>query len=202
MKSIRFLILLLCPLSMPAMNDENVRKAYSESYKYEKMGNYDDAIKSLLPVCNDSPDSYTPNLRLGWLYYLNGNYANSLERYAKALEAVPSSLEARLGRILPLLAQERYQAAETEAHIVIKTDHYNYYGNLRLAYALRMQKKYGEAEKVNRKMLALYPIDVLYLTEFGLTKHAQGDTETAVDTFYNVLVLDPENVTAKDFLRK
>lgn len=202
MKSIYILIVFLLASNVYGMTDKEIQEAYSKSYKYEKTDNYQDAIKSLLPVAREYPDTYTVNLRLGWLYYLNKKYANSLENYTRAIKAMPASLEAKLGYILPLLAQERYQKAEEEAFKIIKTDHYNYYGNLRFAYALRMQKKYDEAEKITLKMLALYPVDVLYLTEYALTMHGKDDTKTAVNTFYSILILDPENVTAKGFLRK
>jgi len=202
MKSIYILIVFLFASNVYGMTDKEIQEAYEKSYKYEKAENYNDAIKSIIPVFKEYPDTYTVNLRLGWLYYLNKKYANSLENYTSAIKVLPASLEAKLGYILPLLGQERYQKAEEEAFIIIKTDHYNYYGNLRFAYALRMQKKYDEAEKINLKMLAIYPVDVLYLTEYALTKHGQGDTKTAVSTFYNILILDPENVTAKGFLRK
>ena len=202
MKGVCSLVLLLLVTNAFALSDKEIREAYAKSYRYEKTENYEDAIKSLLPVLKDYPETYTVNVRLGWLYYLNKKYANSLEHYTKAMKITPTSLEAKEGYILPLLAQDRYQQAEEEAFKIIKIDHYNYYGNMRFAYALRMQKKYDEAEKINLKMLALYPIDVAFLSELALTKHAQGDTKRAVDIFYDVLTLDPENVTAKNFLRK
>jgi tetratricopeptide (TPR) repeat protein len=202
MKGVCSLVILLLASTAFALSDKEIKEAYEKSYRYEKSQNYEDAIKALLPVLKDYPDTYTVNARLGWLYYLNKKYANSLENYTKAMKTSPESLEAKLGYILPLLAQDRYQQAEEEAYKILKVDHFNYYGNMRFAFALRMQKKYNEAEKINVKMLALYPIDVSFLTEYALTKHGQGDTKKAVEVFYNVLILDPENVTAKNFLRK
>jgi tetratricopeptide (TPR) repeat protein len=152
-------------------------------------------------VYNDYPETYTVNLRLGWLYYLNENYANSLEHYGKAIKISPYSLEAKLGELLPLLARERYGEVEKKAFQILDADYYNYYGNLRLVFALRMQQKSDLAEKIALKMLAIYPIDVSFLTEYALIKFAQGEKDTAFKLFYDILILDPENVTAKSYIQ-
>ena len=199
-KTILVILLLTCSCSY-GLSDKAIRDAYYKSYNYEKMEDYTDAIKALMPVLKDYPDTYTVNFRLGWLYYLNKKYANSLESYGKAIKITPTSLEAKSGRLLPLLAQQRFKEAEEAAFKILQVDHYNYYGNLRLAYALRMQRKYNVAETINLKMLALYPLDILYLTEYALAKHGQGDIDTAIKTFHSVLILDPENVTAKGYLK-
>jgi len=201
MKKIILLSLFICT-ALFALTDQEIRDAYYKSYNYEKMANYTDAIKAILTVYNEYPEGYTVNLRLGWLYYLNQNYANSLEHYEKAIKISPYSIEAKLGHLLPLLAQERYGDVEKEAFQILNVDYYNYYGNMRLVFALRMQQKLDMAEKIALKILAIYPIDVSFLTEYGLIKFAQGEIDTAVKLFYDILILDPENVTAKQFLSK
>lgn len=201
MKKIILLSLFICT-ALFALTDQEIRDAYYKSYNYEKMANYTDAVKAILTVYNEYPEGYTVNLRLGWLYYLNQNYANSLERYEKAIKISPYSIEAKLGHLLPLLAQERYGDVEKEAFQILNVDYYNYYGNMRLVFALRMQQKLDMAEKIALKMLAIYPIDISFLTEYGLIKFAQGEKDTAVKLFYDILILDPENVTAKQFLSK
>jgi tetratricopeptide (TPR) repeat protein len=195
------LISLLILRSLFALTDEEIKDAYYKSYNYEKMENYTDAIKAIMPVYNDYPETYTVNLRLGWLYYLNQNYANSLEHYGKAIKISPYSLEAKLGELLPLLAQERHGDVEKKAFQILDVDYYNYYGNLRLVYALRMQQKLDVAEKIALKMLAIYPIDVSFLSEYALIKFARGEKESAFKLFYDILILDPENVTAKSYLQ-
>ncbi|MEZ4765018.1 MAG: hypothetical protein R3C26_18120 [Calditrichia bacterium] len=65
----------------------------------------------------------------------------------------------------------------------MNVDYYNYYGNLRLAYALRMQQKFDVAVKITQKMLAIYPIDVHFLTEFALGKIGLGETDEAMAVF-------------------
>lgn len=199
-KTILFILLLSVSTSF-ALSDKKIRDAYYKSYNYEKIQNYNNAVKALMPVYQEYGNTYTVNVRLGWLYYLQKKYANSLEHYQKAIQIAPASLEAKSGRLLPLLAQERYAEAEQESFGILKVDHFNYYGNMRLAYALRLQKKLDTAEQVNLKMLALYPLDVTFLSEYALVKHAQGDIDAAVKAFGGVIILDPENVTAKKYLK-
>jgi len=202
MKTMILFILLLCTSISFGLSDKKIRDAYYKSYNYEKIENYSNAAKALMPVYKEYGNTYTVNVRLGWLYYLQKKYANSLEHYQKAIQIAPASLEAKSGRLLPLLAQERYAEAEQEAFGILKVDHFNYYGNMRLAYALRLQKKLDTAEQVNLKMLALYPLDVTFLSEYALVKHAQGDIDAAVKAFNSVIILDPENVTAKAYLKE
>ena len=186
-----------CLNAAPALSDEEVRDAYHNSYRYEKSQDYADAIKAMAPVFTVYPQGYTVNLRLGWLHYLSGTYANARSHYQTAIKTAPAAIEAKLGYTLPLLAQERFEEAEAIAKEVIRVDASNYYANLRLAYALRMEKKYAAAEEVLNALLLLYPTDVKFLTELGLVKVAQSQSAAATHIFADVLTLDPENVIAK-----
>lgn len=178
-----------------------IRDAYYKSYNYEKLQDYENAIKALNVVYTHYPNGYTVNLRMGWLYYLNKNYANALRHYQNAIKTAPASLEAKNGYLLPLLAQQKFDEVEQTAYQIIAIDHYNYYGNLRLAYALRMTNKLEQAEIINTKMLTAYPTDVSFLSELALVKIAQGDKEAADKLFKDIIILDPENVTAKSYIQ-
>jgi tetratricopeptide (TPR) repeat protein len=177
-----------------AFGQDAVLDAFATSYKYEKAQNYPDAIKAIV-ILKDQ--DYLVNLRLGWLYYLSGNYANSRQRYQMAIAAAPKAIEPRLGHMLPLLAQARYAEVETVARQVLTMDAGNYYASLRLAIALRMQGKLPQAEEVNKAMLGLYPTDVKFLTELGLVYVGQKNHASARLVFRRILTLDPENVVAK-----
>ena len=188
--------------SAATLTDAEIREAYHKSYRYERSQNYPDAIKTLAPVVTAYPQGYTVNLRLGWLYYLSGNYATSRTHYQSAIKTAPDSIEAKLGHTLPLMAQERYEEAEAAAKQVLRIDPSNYLGNLRLAYCLRMQKKLDATESLLNAMLVLYPTDISLLTEFALIKLAKNQNADAKRVFNDVLTLDPENVVAKAQLSK
>jgi tetratricopeptide (TPR) repeat protein len=190
-------VLVIAGLSGTASGQDVVLDAFAKSYKYEKAQNYEDAIKSIVILKNQD---YLVHLRLGWLYYLSGNHANSRQHYQKAMATAPKAIEPRLGYMLPLLAQARYAEVETVARQVLTMDAGNYYASLRLAIALRMQGKLAQAAEVNNAMLGLYPTDISFLNEMGLVLFAQKDYAAARQAFYRVLTLDPENVVAKRHL--
>jgi len=202
MKKLSIVLLFVFISSLFAITPEEIQEAYHKSFNYEQIEDYENAIRALSPVLDEYPNGYTVNLRLGWLYYLLGRYANSIEHYQKAVQIVPTSLEAKNGLMLPMLAQNKYSDAVSIAYQVVSVDHYNYYGNMRLAYSLRMLKKYDQAEQILNKMLAVYPTDITFLTELALVKYNQGDTEKAGNLMWDVQTLDPENETAKKYFSK
>jgi cytochrome c-type biogenesis protein CcmH/NrfG len=189
-------LFLLGSTAVWGMTTPEIMQAYYKSYNYEKLQDFRDAVDALSPVVREYPKGYTVNLRLGWLYYLKENYADSLQHYAQAMKVAPQSIEAKLGYMLPLMVQRRYDLVETMAYQILRTDRYNYYANLRLAVALRHEKKYEDAAKILQQMLTLYPIDVTFLTELGLVREAEGKVTAAAAIFTDVLILDPENPTA------
>lgn len=199
MKKLTMIFLFVFVSSLFAITPEEIQEAYHKSFNYEQIEDYENAIRALSPVLDEYPNGYTVNLRLGWLYYLLGRYANSIEHYQKAVQIVPTSLEAKNGLMLPMLAQNKYSDAVSIAYQVVSVDHYNYYGNMRLAYSLRMQEKYDQAEQILNKMLAVYPTDIIFLTELALVKYNQGDTDRATELMWDVQTLDPENETAKKY---
>ncbi len=195
-------ILLLCSaLALAASDDTWITDAYHRSLAYERVQKYDDAMKALAGVLERYPESYTVNLRLGWLHYLAGHHANARKHYRQAIKAIPASLEARLGLLLPLLAQHEYGHAEQMATQVLRTDLYNYYGNLRLLTALKGQKKYDAARTVAERMLAVYPADVRFLAELASLRALQGQTDEATRLYRSVFILDPENQAARRYLK-
>lgn len=57
------------------MSQEYRTEAFRKSYSYEESKQYANAINELLSI---KTDIYAVDLRLGWLYYLNGDYKNSI----------------------------------------------------------------------------------------------------------------------------
>lgn len=165
------------------------------------MADYNDAIKAIIPIYKKRPGDYFLNLRLGWLYYLNGKYGDSIACYRRAVEINPQSVEALLGQSLPLMAQRNWGEVGRLMNHVIKKDYYNFYANLRLAIALRLQNKAVLAEKVDRRMLQLYPTSLDFMSELGRALKWRGQNKEARQVFRKILRLDPQNVTARDILK-
>ena len=80
------------------------RPAVQRSVEYERASDYAKAIATLQEQLATHPKHYTSNLRLGWLYYLSGDYRQAVKYYDAAIQLTPQAVEPKLGRLLPLLA--------------------------------------------------------------------------------------------------
>ncbi len=182
------------------LSQEQISQYYNKSYDYEKSGNYIDAIKAIQLIYARYPNTYTVNDRLGNLYRQDGKYRNSIEHYKKALKILPASITAKLGLQYTYLLSKNYDMVMNLGYQIINIDFYNYYANYRVAYSLAQDGRFDLSEKIIDKMLAIYPTDVLFLSELGLLQLKQKEFVIAEATLSNVLILDPENVRAKSAL--
>ncbi len=198
------IILLACvgsyPLTAEEMLEKTISSAYYKSYNYEKSDNINDAIKTLLVVYYNYPNTYTVNNRLAHLYTSAGQYRNAIEHYKKAISALPGALSPKLGLLYVYNLSQNYEEASKLGYQVLSIDYYSYLGNLRLAYALRVSEQYELSAHLLTKMLLIYPSDPLYLTELGLVRFKQKSYREAKSIMKDVLILDPENVLAKQTL--
>jgi len=183
-----------------AAQELDIADAYFRSFEYERTDDFSNAVRALTPVLEAYPNGYTVNLRLGWLFYRNGNYSNAIAHYQAATTAAPFALEPKIGHLLPLMAQQRWAEAEVLAYQIVSMDHYNYYGNLRLATILRMQNELDAASQVAWKMAGAYPTDLLFMAELARIAVAQGDSDEAARLYTDLIILDPENQEARAFL--
>jgi len=182
------------------LSQQEIKNCYYRSYNYEKMGDYVDAIKALIPVYTAYPRGYTINLRLGWLYYLNRNYLDSEKHYKQAMLAIPSSLEPRLGLMRLYLAMGRLGDLYQQGITILRADYYNYYGNYYYLLGLEKDGKFKDAISIANKMLYIYPTDTLFLSHLGEDLIKVGKRKEGLQKLSDVLILDPENVIARRYL--
>jgi tetratricopeptide (TPR) repeat protein len=197
MKTLAIFIILIVNL---LAEGNTIKDAYLQSYNYEKVGRYKEAIKVLAPLYQQYPKGYTLNLRLAWLFYLNKNYNDSKKYYETASLIKPYSLEPKLGLAKVYLSMYEYEKAEAIGNQILKTDYYNYYGNLYTAKALIYQKKYNLAKNIINKMLQLYPIDVTYLEQLSIIYKATNNKYLS-ELNRNILVVDPNNTFVKSVIK-
>jgi tetratricopeptide (TPR) repeat protein len=178
--------------------EDPIRTCYRNSYNLEKEGKYADAIRAM----QDVPHGYPLNLRLGWLSYLLKDYVAADSFYQAAIKMSPNSIEARLAAMLPLMAEKRWADAEVAARQIVRADPSNYYANLRLSYVLRWEGKFEQADEVATRMSNLYPTDTSYLLELAFARWGEKQNVAAKKLFNEVLILDPDNATAKAYVDK
>ncbi|WP_299007116.1 tetratricopeptide repeat protein [uncultured Shewanella sp.] len=204
MKNIRCIFiainLVIFSFNVFASNEITKEASFHKSYGYERVGDYQNAINSLVSLYKKDHDDYILNLRLGYLYYLQGSFANAKFHYLAAKKISPNALSPQLGMMRISNIKENFDDTEVLGYEVIKKDLYNYYANLYLSYALRKNQKYDNAAEIDKKMLDAYPDDTTFLLEYGLLKFEQKDYSKTKEILSLLLVLEPENVSAKEVL--
>ena len=199
----KLVILLIIVGSLFAeLSFKEIQSAYNSSYTYETATKYKIAISSLNKVIKEYPKGYTVNYRLGWLYYLSGNYANSIKHLNTALLTYPYSVETLNTINLVNVARLDWEKVEAQSSNIFKIDYYNYYANYWYTIALMRQSKYDQAIKISNKMLSVFPSNVTFLITLAESTYLNGSVADALLIFGSAIILDKDNETAKYYLTK
>ena len=175
---------------------------WEKSYQLEAAGKYNEAIAALDVVSATSPDAELKVLRRAWLYYLPGNFSDSIREYRLAIERNSRSIDARLGLTLPLLAQKRWREAEQSARAVLDLSPNNYTGLLRLALALEGQRDWAQLAKTAATITSSYPSDVTGFVYLARAYAWQEKRADAVAAYQAVLIRYPGHLEAKAYIEK
>ena len=175
------------------------QNAFYKSYEFEKSGNYTAALKELNNVYKS--DDYFTNIRLGWLYYLSKQYAQSVKFYEKAISQKPYAIEAKFGLIKPLSATENWDRVKTTYTDILKIDPQNTLANYWLGVIYYNRKEYASANKLFEKVANLYPLDYDATIMLAWTKLKQGKTTEAKVLFQHALTLHPNDSSSLEGLK-
>jgi tetratricopeptide (TPR) repeat protein len=203
-KYILITILLISYISVSAQYNSADTKllAFKNSIEKESIGQYSDAILELINIYDKYNSEYVINLRLGWLYYLNKDYDNSIKYYKKALQiSGDKSIEAIFGITLPLSAKGDWDSVKSYYEDVIRMDENNYTANLRLGQIYLNTENYLNAKVYLSKVKEMYPGDYETNLYLGWTYYYLGDKSSAFELFTNVLTLSPEDNSALEGLK-
>lgn len=173
---------------------------WQDSYTAEAAFDYRRAIEALGPVLAESPDHEFALMRRGWLHYLEGQAGESIRDYRRAIELNDRSLEARLGIMLPLLAQQRWREASAYGQDVLAVAPWNYYAHVRLLVAEEGLRQWGAVVERARALAARYPSDATAYVYLARALAAQGRRDEAADAYRRVLERLPSNAEALQFL--
>ena len=199
-------ILLLVVIWMSASQafakvDQRVAKLFRESYLAEATKNYSTALALTKEILSKGHDTYVVRLRLGWLYYLNGRYQESVKEYSRAISMAKGAIEPKLGILLPLMAQRRWKDAIRIAREVLKQAPSNYAAQSRLAYCYYQLGRYRDAEGWYRKALTNFPSKVEMKAGLAWSLLKQSRPKEAKRLFEEVLQVAPDYESAKEGLR-
>ncbi|MBU2551615.1 MAG: tetratricopeptide repeat protein [Proteobacteria bacterium] len=174
--------------------NEAYQKAWNSSYQFAAGGKYISAIQALKPVYKDS--DYLVVLRIGYLNYLQGDFAESIRQYTKATQIEPRAVEPWLGLILPQLAQKDYKNAVKTGLAALKLDPNNYTALSKLAFACYYDGDFTQAAKYYQKTVELFPSDLLMRNGLAWALLKAGRKDQSKAQFTQVLLVSPYDQSA------
>jgi tetratricopeptide (TPR) repeat protein len=173
--------------------------AWRRSYAAEARGDAAAAIEALARLPADEAP-YVAALRRGWLLHLAGRADEAVQAYERAVGLAPQALEARLGLMLPLMAQRRWVDAERVGREALGLAPGDPTVLGRLAWIDYLQGRYEAAERGYRRALAAYPSSAEWRAGLGWALLKQGRIDEARAELRLVLVFAPDHAAARDGL--
>ena len=175
---------------------EELVKAFSKSYGFEKNGDFSASMDPLKKVYDES--SYELNLRLGWLNYNAGLFDESIIFYSRARELKPYSEESRFGLILPLAALGKWDQVIGLYDQILESSPNNTIALYRLGLVYYGRKEYDKAFPLFKKVVDLYPFGYDGLLMLGWTSYFLGNYNQAKVLFNKVDLYNPGDESAKE----
>jgi len=191
------LLFVLSPLVCHSETDP-----WAESYRLESLTQYDAAAKSMDVIISNNGSHEFAITRRAWLNYLRGAHNESIRDYQRAIEINSESLEAKLGIMLPLLAQQRWREVSSYANNVLKTAPLNYYAHLRLMIAEEGEKNWSALARHAERMHKVYPSDASILVYLARANDWLKNDKAARKAYQAVLERIPGHIEAAQYLSR
>ena len=170
---------------------------WQESYRLEGLYQYQAALDALGGL---SSGDELVLLRRAWLNYLKGAHSKAIDHYQQAISRNSQSLDARLGIMLPLMAQQRWREAASHANKVLAVAPWNYYAHIRLMTIEQALKQWPELQKHAHAVSQRYPSDAETLVFLARAYNKLGNKDAAGSTYQKLLQRVPGHYEALHFL--
>lgn len=193
-------LVLALTFSAAIAQSTKLQDAFTASYTHEYNLDYKKAIDVL--KAEYGTGSYELNLRLGWLYYSNGEYATSVDYYQKAITEAPKAIEPRFGIAYPLSAQNKWDDVAKQYEEILKLDPNQVIANYRLGLIHYNKGNFNKAQPYFDKYLALYPFDYDAVHMAAWTYLNLGKKTEAKALFTKALLNRPGDSSALDGLSR
>jgi len=177
---------------------DSTTQKFAESYRLETEKQYQKAINQLKPFEKKYP--YEVNLRLAWLNYLLGDYAQSVLLYKMCMSLAPTSIEPILGILSPLSQLQDYESIIIQYKNILFIDSSNTNALYALGNIYYQREDYYEAKIYLKKILQLYPLDINTLLLLGSTYYKENNFLQADYYLNKVLLVSPNNTSAYNML--
>ncbi len=179
----------------PVLNKE-YQQSFETSYAKALNNKYDEAIAPLRKLIKKYPSDYIMNVRLGYLYFLKGDFKASVDYYEKGVQIKSKAVEPYQGILLPLMGLKNYKESIKWGQRALIVDPFNYTVLSTVAYACYLNGDYKRATFYYLRLTELYPSDVTMRVGLGWSYLKAGDKMKAQKEFIQVLNLSPTNQLA------
>ena len=176
--------------------DKEYQQSFEISYAKALNNKYDEAMAPLLKLIKKYPSDYVVNVRLGYLYYLKGDFKASVDYYEKGVHIKSKAVEPYQGILLPLMGRKDYKESIKWGQMALKIDPLNYTVLSTVAYACYLNGDYKNATLYYLRLTELYPSDVTMHVGLAWSYLKTGDKIKAQKEFIQVLNLSPTNQLA------
>lgn len=187
-----------CILTLSSQDITPLQKAFNESFILENEKEFDEAAKVLVKQYN--PFNYETNLRIGWLYYKAGDYKASEKYYSAAINLMPYAIEPKLGATLPKSELNDWDAVLQLYQAILKIDTKNNTALYNAGLIYYNRGNFGEAYPLFKELNNLYPTDYSALLMHGWSALKIEKTREAKVLFNSLLLLYPNDASAKEAL--
>jgi len=182
-----FLLIVLTFQFSFGQDNKAIQSAFENSFLSESKEEYKEGISFIKSVYSDN--SYPSNLRLGWLYYLEGNYNSSLIYYKRAIKLMPAATEPFWGIINTQIALDKWGDVEKSYLSILRLDPKNKIANYKLGLIYYYRKNYTAAKQYFDIALNLFPFDYDALLMSAWNNYFLGKSSEAKVLFNRVLLL-------------
>ncbi|MBQ9101153.1 MAG: tetratricopeptide repeat protein [Paludibacteraceae bacterium] len=191
----RSLFTLIAMLFIAISSAQDKVVAFSKSYELEADKQYLAAVSTLKLL---KINSYAVNLRIGWLFYLNGNYKESVAYYVKAIQLRPTAIEARFGYILPAAKLKMWKNVAAQYDAILKLDPQNSKANYYRGLMFYNVGEYSKAEPYFDRVEQMYPFDYDIVILSAWNSYFLKRYDKAKLLFNQALLIQPQSASAKE----
>jgi len=187
MKQPSFLLLLTFSIVTYSKTQNTIKESdyrISKSYANERKMKFSQSMKNMGVQLENE---YFYHLRMGWLFYLDKKFRNSVNHYTKAISLRPNSINATLGKAESLARLGLDEDAINLLYIINKKSPSHLQTGMRLIDLLVKQSKEDDAYVVAEELYTFYPENLQVLR--GLVKLSKSLKKDKYDLYKKELDL-------------
>jgi putative PEP-CTERM system TPR-repeat lipoprotein len=189
-------------LQVLAKNDSSFANRLALADYYVMMGRFDDALRSLEPITDESPKSIESSLRVAIINYLQKKPAEAHRVVDAVLVRAPTRTDALLTKARFLVTEKKFAEALTLAQRASEIDP----GSIRAHYTVgavqSSLKQYPEAKKAFARVLDLNPRAVAAQVRMAELELMAGNAAASLQHAQDAVIAQPQNAIAHLLLAK